>query len=456
MPSHAGWCQPCYEQGSFVLATSVISDRCVVHGADGATADVRPERFGLAAPPVARPRETRPSSTPRGRAARPVPPLRPNHGAAARPVRRQLTRAAARALAYGRERARQRLEGGQWAPHPGWRSFIDTGWRVLVDQNEALQRIDELVDGEDWREDKRHSWTQILRHMVCAMDWSTGLVTGLAADRLGAAGARAPRTVSRVLAWARDAGLLVVVEAGASKEFLGTDRNRTPTYALVTCHPQPVAAQRKPPPSRPVDESGDLPESLVGNKPLTGGRRNNPASKRLVDWPVFQIPNSPSERNAAAHCLLNRMGLDGPSSGAPLWRARALLKGWWDQGACVAGVLYALDHHPDRLEIRRGAVTRGSTDVLRVIGYRLKPWTGRLAELPPQVVGHRGDYRARQATHLAARVRVPATGGTQAPDRTSAGQLAARAAWAEHRRALRQRRFVEQRRIRDGGGSWAP
>ncbi|MFC5212083.1 hypothetical protein ACFPM0_36840 [Pseudonocardia sulfidoxydans] len=150
------------------------------------------------------------------------------------------------------------------------------------------------------------------------------------------------------------------------------------------------------------------------------------------------------------------MGLDGPSSGAPLWRARALLKGWWDQGACVAGVLYALEHHPDRLESRRGAVTKGSTDVLRVIGYRLKPWTGRLAELPPEVIGHRGDYRARQASQLAARVRGSATSRTQTPDRVSPGQLAARAAWAEHRRALRQRRLVEQQRIRDGGRSWRP
>lgn len=59
------------------------------------------------------------------------------------------------------------------------------------------------------------------------------------AVHLAAAGARAARTVSRVLAWAREIGLLVVVEPGASAEFLGTDTGRTPTYALVSHTPLP-------------------------------------------------------------------------------------------------------------------------------------------------------------------------------------------------------------------------
>ncbi|WP_141566579.1 hypothetical protein [Pseudonocardia sp. N23] len=348
-----------------------------------------------------------------------------------------------RALAYGRDRARRRVQAGQWAPHPGWRSFIDTGWRVLVDQAEALHRVDELVDAEDWRADKRHSWTQILRQLVCAMDWSTGLVTGLAAERLGVAGSRAPRTVSRVLAWARDVGLVVVVEAGASAEFLGSDQNRTPTYALVTNQPQPAVAQPLPP-SRPssVDESGDLPESLVGTKPLTGGTRNYPACQPVLDWPVFQIPDSPSERNTAAQCLLHRMGLDGPDSGrAPLWRARALLKPWWDAGMCVAGLLHALDHHPDRPTAHRGPVTENASDVLRIMGYRLKPWRGRLAELPARVTGHRGGYRKRQAERLEQLLDQAA--GDAAPrhlPKVSNAQRAAREAVAEHLRALKASR----------------
>ena len=73
-----------------------------------------------------------------------------------------------------------------------------------------------LIDDQDWRADKRAAWTAILRQLVCAMDWDTGLVAALTAQRLGAAGARAPRTVSRVIAWARDIGLVVVVEHAAS------------------------------------------------------------------------------------------------------------------------------------------------------------------------------------------------------------------------------------------------
>jgi hypothetical protein len=425
-----------------VLATSANTNRCVLHGAAGTSVD--PERFGVTAPPVPRLSGTRPPTMPRGRAARTPDSVAPGRRTSPGTAGRRVNRAAARALAYGRDRARRRVQAGQWAPHPGWRSFIDTGWRVLVDQAEALQRVDELVDAEDWRADKRRSWTQILRQLVCAMDWSTGLVTGLPADRLGAAGSRAPRTVSRVLAWARDVGLIVVVEAGASAEFLGSDQNRTPTYALVTNRTRPVVAQPlSPPPSSPVDESGDLPESLVGTKPLTGGRRNNPASQAVIDWPVFQIPDSPSERNTAAKCLLRRMGLDGPSPGVALWRARALLKRWWDQGACVAGVLYALDHHPDRPQQQRGPVKSGSTDVLRIVGHRLKPWDGRLSELPRSVIGHRGDYRARQAIQLAARISARSSAASErsvSRGQPSPTRLAAKAAWEAHRRALRERR----------------
>jgi hypothetical protein len=42
------------------------------------------------------------------------------------------------------------MDVGCWAPHPGWRHFIDTGWRVLVDQGEAWRRVEQLVEAEDW------------------------------------------------------------------------------------------------------------------------------------------------------------------------------------------------------------------------------------------------------------------------------------------------------------------
>ncbi|MGE0346594.1 MAG: hypothetical protein AB7N73_12330 [Gemmatimonadales bacterium] len=323
---------------------------------------------------------------------------------------------------------------------------MDTGWRVLVDQNEALARVQDLVDDEDWRADKRASWSQVLHQLVCAMDWSTGLVTGLTADRLGQAGERAPRTVSRVLAWAREVGLVVVVEAGASATFLGSEHNRTPTYALVTntpaVHsPNDIADGTATSSSEAVDESGDLPESLVGTKPLTGGRRNPHASQPTVDWPSYRIPATPAERNAAAHSLLRRMGLDGPSwSGHAIWRARALLKPWWDAGACVAGLLHAAARHPDDQTRDRGLITRGTNDPLRVLGYRLRPWRGRLQELPAAVVGHHGDYLARQAARISSGVAARAQHNAPQNALPSAERLAAKAAVAAHLEALRAQR----------------
>ena len=437
-----GWCHQCYEQGAFVLAASADGDRCLLHGAaDGAA---RPQLFGIDAPPVMRPAGRRPPRTPRGRASRVAPPVGPSGRSLPRPVRRELNRAAARALAYGRERARRRVDSTRWAPHPGWRRFIETGWRVLVDQAEALRRVAELVDAEDWRTDKRQSWLQILRRLVHSMDWSTGLVTGLTAERLGAAGDRATRTVSRVLAWARDIGLLVVVETGASAAFLGSRTNRTPSYALVTNAPLPQPTTASPPLNAPVDQSGDLPESLVSSKPLPGGRRPKQACQSVVDWPVFQVPDSPAERTAATLCLFKRMGLDHRGvSAVPLWRARALLKPWWTAGACVAGILYALDHHPDRPNHHRGDALRGATDPIRVIGHRLKPWTGRLNELPATVVGLRGDYRSLQEDKLAQRTGSYSPAGFQHEESNASARAAARAAVAEH---LRRKRLDRERR----------
>lgn len=148
-------------------------------------------------------------------------------------------------MAAGRRRAAERLTSDTYVPQPGWRHLLAIGWRVIVDQVEALDLVADLVDEEEWRSDKRAAWSAILRQLVTCMDWETGLVSAVTAARLGAAGERGERTVSRVVAWARDVGLLVVVEHGASAEFLGTDYGRTPTYALVTKRPivAPPSAQ---------------------------------------------------------------------------------------------------------------------------------------------------------------------------------------------------------------------
>lgn len=317
-----GWCLPCYEQGAFTLASGPDNTRCVMHGA--LLQDQAPDPCGYGIRAVAPSRRA-----PRGRAARSTDRGGPTTGPGRAPRPRARQRATERAMARGLQRARRRLNAGEFTPHPGWRHFIEAGYRVLTSQTEALADIARRVDDEEWRTDKRHSWALILRRLVLHMDWTTGLITGLTAERLGEAGARAPRTVSRVLAWARDSGLVVVVEAGATAESRYRHQPH-PTYALVTDRPLPSPKATAPSPLSPVDESGDLPTSNVSSKPLTDGRRAQPTPQPR--WPSHAVPGNPGERNAATFTLVSRLGLDGRQAGKiEIWRARAILKTWWDQ-----------------------------------------------------------------------------------------------------------------------------
>jgi hypothetical protein len=438
-----GWCLPCYEAGAFTLALDPARSECAVHGglSDPGTAAVS----ATVLPTPSR------SRAPRGPAGRPsAAPSRP--GTLSRTARRALHRSAARALAHGRRRAGARVTAGTYQPHPGWRHFIDTGWRVLTDQSETLRVVEDLVDAQDWRADKRASWLAILRRLVYSMDWSTGLITALTAQRLGQAGHRSPRTVSRVLAWARDAGLIVVVEHAASAEFLGTRHGRTPTYAFVTntlTPRSPTGCPIAPDPQQslgassyrnnqltfPVDELGDLPIPDVEIKPLNG-TRIDPAPPPPPSWLVYRIPESPTERNLATQCLLQRLGLDRRGvSQVPLWRTRALLRPWWDAGASPAGLLWAIDHHPDHPSHHRGDALRGAHDALRVLGHRLQPWRGRLSELPFTARGIHGDYQNKPTITA-----PPAPAESRWPTARPEVRQAARAAVEEHLRLLRQRR----------------
>ena len=438
-----GWCLPCYDAGSFTLSVDPDGSTCLLHEALSAP------QSAVGAPGTPTPQSAtitpqRGSPRPRGCAARrPAPSGRPRPRP--RTARWAADRQLAPARAYGRRRAAARLTAGNYAPHPGWRHLIAPGWRVLLDQAEALAVVEGLVDAQDWRADKRAAWTAILRQLVYAMDWDTGLVAALTADRLGAAGGRAARTVSRVIAWARDIGLVVVVEHAASAEFLGTDHGRTPTYALVTNTPlpQPPTAGPTTGPAEsgqltlPVDESGDPPASSVENKPLNG-RRLEPTTPAETDWLLWRVPETAPDRTAAARRLLGRLSLDrGGVPAVPLWRTRALLRPWWDAGACPAALLWAIDHHPDRPDHHRGDALRGAADPLRVLGYRLRPWHGRLGQLPSEVIGIRGDYVTAQH-QLVARVSFAATDAARRP-RTTA-QLTAQAALRTHLAQLRARR----------------
>lgn len=432
-PLTSGWCLPCYEAGAFTLASGPDHTTCLLHRRPLDERAPAGAAFGIRADPPSR-------RVPRGRAAR--DPGGPSSGPGRTRRPRTAARARARALARGLARARRRVEDGGYRPHPGWRNFIDADYQVITGQLEALRHIERLVEDEDWRSDKRASWSQILRRLALHMDWETGLISGLTAERLGAAGGRAGRTVSRVLAWARDIGLLVVVETGASAEFLGTERGRTPTYALVAHSRLPAALTT---PDRPsalgssaVEESGDLPISTVGIKPLPGGTRPRPTSHRHS--PTYTVPDTPSARNAATLTLLSHLGLGGRQGGRiEIWRARALLKPWWDAGANIAALLHAIEYHPDRPGCRRGDVGRGATDALRIVGARLRPWRGRLGEIPAAAVGQMMRHDAAAAPSRAAR---PVPLATELLDRPagSGARLAAREALRVHLDQLRARR----------------
>lgn len=319
-----------------------------------------------------------------------------------------------RSRAYGRERARRRVASGRWEPHPGWRNRVDRDLVVLTDQNVALRRVEQLSDAELWRADKRTRWVRMLRRLACSMDWTTGLVCGVTVAQLAEVGKCSTRTVSRLIAWAQDVDLIVVVEVGATAAFLGADHNRAPAYVLVAPSTPPTAqesgyrdehqAATEPAQvvssaqlSSLVEESGDLPYSYVGNKPLQTNRRLNRHATTDTSWPAWQIPATPAERSAAVTTLLARTGLG--QGRVPFWRARALLHQWWAEGACVAGLLWAIDHQPDGTA--RGDALHGATDPLRVLGHRLRPWVGQLQQLPPGLAGRHGDYQAEQAARVA-------------------------------------------------------
>ena len=318
-------------------------------------------------------------------------------------------------MAYGRRRAARRVKAGRFAPHPGWRHRVPDSAVVLRDQAVALARVEEFVDAELWRVDRRAVALMVLRGLVSGMSWDTGLVAGVTRAHLAAAAGCSTRTVSRVVAWAVEVGLLVCVEAGATAEFLGTDTNRAPSYVLTA-----------PPQAVPVE--------VLGNPPACGGwetspRRNQGLESRHDEqpWPVYDRATTPTERARAVGTLLQRAGIGGR---VVRWRAVAMLGPWFEAGWSVMGLLHALDHHPDRLDISRGDAARAARDPLRVLGHRLSPWRGRLSDLPPGLVAVDGHARRARMAAAAADVagdRRPLTSPSKArPVASSEARAAAR------------------------------
>ncbi len=319
---------------------------------------------------------------------------------------------------------------------------MDTNLVILTNQTTALHRIEHLTGDELWRTDKRDGWTRMLRRLAYAMDWTTGLVCGVTLAQLADVGKCSPRTVSRLLSWAQDAELIVVVETGAAATFLGSRTNRAPAYVFVApptppshqpvdddAHPATVIVPATPSAqlTGPVEESGDLPQSYVSNKPLTENGRLSKPSPTKTDWSLWRIPSTPAERSEATETFLNRIGLKGQ---IPTWRAGALLYQWWNEDVCCAGLLHMVDHYPGQPNQSRGNSLRSATDPLRVLGHRLRPWISHLDALPTHLTGRHGDYLTTQATQLTHRMntRQQQTATSQPASEPTATRKAARTA----------------------------
>ncbi len=333
---------------------------------------------------------------------------------------------------YGRRRAARRVAAGRFAVHPGWRGRVPPGQVVVIDQVAARELIDRAVDTELWRADRRRVATAVLRTLVEAMDWRSGLISGVtratAAERAGAS----LRTVSRVIAWATRVGVLVCVERGATAQFLGTRVNRAPAYVVTAVAGVPLPRPRRVADGQGVEQIGNPPASCVSTQPLAHEGRNH-ASRQSRPWPGRDQTRTGPERRAATATVLDRTGLSGR---VPLWRATALLAGWWRAGWCVSALLYALDHHPDAPDQSRGDAVRGARDPLALIGHRLTPWRGRAAALPPSLVSVDPEQRRRRAAALAA---------TLGDEEQSRGPVASAATRAQARE-LFSRRYQNRRR----------
>ena len=184
-------------------------------------------------------------------------------------------------------------------------------------------------------------------------------------------------------------------EAGATAEFLGTETNRAPSYVLIAPagHGPCGGTWQSPrlwrlgnkPSARPRAQRSPRPEPLAGLRPAP---------------PAPQSGCGPSRPCSSA---------PGSAPRVVRWRAVAMLGPWFDAGWCVAGLLHALEHHPDHPETRRGDAARAARDPLRVVGHRLAPWQGRLADLPARLAAVDGPARRARAAALAEADTTPAT-----------------------------------------------
>jgi hypothetical protein len=201
-------------------------------------------------------------------------------------------------------------------------------FEVVIDQAGAMQRVRELLDAENWCDRRRREADAMLAAMVWAMDWRTGLITGVTREHLAARTGRSARTVSRLWTWAEAVGLLARVEQGAAAEWLGGDTNRAAAFVVVAPFGTAAAARLVEESAQvggPVDKTGNLPVTNVEDQPL--GR---PKLQAEQQWPARGAPATPG---AAPGRRRDPAGPDGPGPPpdrpAPALRPAATVVGRW-------------------------------------------------------------------------------------------------------------------------------
>lgn len=295
-----------------------------------------------------------------------------------------------------RRKLARRVAGRDFRPPRHWRRQVPDDLVVLTDQGEALAHIRDAVTFQGWRADRETHTLAVLEALVHVMDWDTGVVSGRTRADLAHRAQVTTRTVTRILAWAIEAGLLVCIERGVSARFLGLEHGRAQSYVITAPMPAPAAEDEVPMTS---DNDLDVPPPgpYVGRsspkRKQTRGEELSPQRRRPAPWPWRDAPGSPTDRGRAAERAFDHIGLPAGLRG----HGRGLLTEWWDAGCCVAGIVYMLGNSPDDPSGTppRCGVLFKARDPLAVIGGRLKKWRGRLDDLP-------AEFRALSTTERTA------------------------------------------------------
>jgi hypothetical protein len=335
-----GFCLACRNNGQITLAADPVDgSACATHLRDPAHR-VEPEpSFKLAeGVPVGwlgyAPGAVRPASTAPG-------PKRPRRR---RPRRRNRPWAAIPDRVRERLQKRVRRPNGRFTPRIITAADIPAGVRVMLDPAAALEAFDTHPATSMWRSDRYRHWRAVWQALTYRIDWRTGGITTThaqlsvaATDLLGeniSAG-----TVRRVIAWARAAGLLHVVETGASAQVLGTDVNRAPTYAILA--PIPVDVIAHPPGSRsePVTAVELVPRNDGQDQQREEGR---PTQRPRTLFEMRRAPRTVAEQLDAAHTLRSIAGWSDIGEA----QARRILARWFAAGWCLQALVHAIDQAP--------------------------------------------------------------------------------------------------------------